>query len=170
VTAHGFSHVGVSTHDMDATIEFYEGVLGFRRVVEERTTIREGGTLRQVYFDVGKGQFIVFMEAKGVAGIPGDYDTGINSALGVPLGMYHFALRVPTLDALEARRRALMERGVKVSDIIDLGSAKSVFLSDPNGIQLELCCHVREFDESDLRRTSEASVAVPGQPGLQQRQ
>lgn len=157
----GFSHVGVSTHDMDATIAFYEGVLGFRRVVEDRTVIKEGGTLRQVYFDVGQGQFIVFMEARNVAGIPGDYDTGINAALGVPLGMYHYAFRVASLDELESRRRWIESRGVEVSPIIDLGSAKSVFLSDPNNMQLELCCHLRDFDESDLRRQTEASIALP---------
>ena len=155
----GFSHVGVSTHDMDETIRFYENVLGFQRVVEEITTIREGGTLRQVYFDVGEWQHIVFMEAKNVAGIAADYDTSINAALGVPGGMYHFALRVATLEELEARRRELANRGAEVSDIIDLGSAKSVFLSDPNGLQLEFCCHTRPFDETDLKRESEASIA-----------
>lgn len=161
MTGSGFSHVGVSTHDMDATIEFYEGVLGFRRVVEDRTTIREGGTLRQVYFDVGQGQFIVFMEARNVAGIPGDYDTGINGALGVPLGMYHFALRVASLKELESRRLWIESQGIEVSPVIDLGAAKSVFLSDPNEIQLELCCHLRDFDESDLLRQTEASIALP---------
>ena len=50
----GFSHVGVSTHDMDATIHFYRDVLRFPRVVEERTCVTQGGTLRQVYFDLGE--------------------------------------------------------------------------------------------------------------------
>jgi catechol 2,3-dioxygenase-like lactoylglutathione lyase family enzyme len=50
---HGFSHVGVSTHDMDATIRFYEGVLGLGRVAENLTTVRSGGSLRQVYFSLG---------------------------------------------------------------------------------------------------------------------
>lgn len=156
----GFSHVGVSTLDMDQTIGFYEDVLGFRRVVEERTRVKEGGTLRQVYFDVGGGQYMVFMEPKGVPGIPADYDTGINRALGVPGGMYHFAFNVPTLDQLEALRDKLERHGVDVSPIIDLETAKSVFFSDPNDIQMELCCHTRSFDESDLHRETEASVAL----------
>ena len=61
----------------------------------------------------------------------------------------------------EARRKHLEDRGVDVSTIIDLDSAKSIFFADPNDIQLEFCCHVRPFDESDLRRASEASVALP---------
>ncbi len=156
----GFSHVGVSTHDMAATIAFYEGLLGFPRVVDELTTIREGGVLRQVYFDIGAGEFIVFMEAKDVTGIAGDYDTGINGALGTPGGMYHFAFKVATLAKLSSVRERLASAGAEVSDIIDLEAAKSVFLSDPNGLQIELCWHVREFDEADLKRTSEASLAI----------
>ncbi|MGA7951620.1 MAG: VOC family protein [Thiobacillaceae bacterium] len=153
--------MGVSTHDMDATIRFYDGVLGFPRVGDDRIRIKEGGVLRQVSFDVGGGQYMVFMESKGVRGIPGDYDTGINRALGVPGGMYHFALRVLTLDGLESRRQELQRHGIEVSPIIDLETAKSIFFLDPNGIQLELCCHTRAFDESDLRRESEASIALP---------
>lgn len=158
--AMGFSHVGVSTHDMDATIAFYEGLLGYPRVVDEKTSIREGGMLRQVYFELGAGQFIVFMEAKGVASIAENYDTGINGALGTPGGMYHFAFKVETLAALEQIRARLAEAGTDVSGIIDLEAAKSIFLSDPNGLQIELCWHFRAFDEADLRRETDASLAV----------
>src|SRR5262245_21440984 len=117
LTGHGFSHVGVSTHDMDATIQFYEGVLGFPQVVEDLTRIKSGGTLRMVYFDVGDGQFMVFMEPKHVPDIPEDYDTGINGALGVPRGMYHFAFEVPSLADLESRRRSLERQEIEVSAI-----------------------------------------------------
>jgi catechol 2,3-dioxygenase-like lactoylglutathione lyase family enzyme len=144
---------------MDATIHFYEKLLGFTRVVESQTRIKSGGTIREVYFDVGEGQFIVFMEPKEVPGIPADYDTGINGALGVPRGMYHYALRVPTIDDLDARRTTLESHGVEVSAIIDLGHAKSVFFFDPNGIQLEFCWQTRPFNESDLHRESEANIA-----------
>lgn len=157
----GFAHIGVSTHDMDATIRFYDELLGFPRVGDERIRIKEGGVLRQVSFEVGDGQYLVFMEAKGIASIPSDYDTGINGSLGVPSGMYHFALRVLSLDDLNLRHKELESRGIEVSSIIDLGYAKSIFLRDPNGIQLELCCQVRAFNESDLHQESEASIALP---------
>src|ERR1700719_2540940 len=123
----GFSHVGVSTHDMDATIHFYRDVLRFPRVVEERTCVTQGGTLRQVYFDLGEDQYMVFMEPKGVPGISDTYDAGINGALGLPRGMYHFAFKVESLEALEALRQTLIDHGIEASDIIDLDTAKSVF-------------------------------------------
>ena len=156
----GFSHVGLSTHDMATTCRFYEEILGFPRIVDEVTHVDQGGRLRQVFFDVGEGQYVVFMEAKGVPSIPADYDPGINSALGTPAGMYHFAFREPSLEALEARRRSLVEAGVQVSDIIDLGTAKSVFFADPNNVQIEFAFHTRSFDASDLTRVTYATVAT----------
>ena len=155
----GFSHVGLSTHDMETTIRFYSELLGFARTADERISIREGGSLRQVSFDVGCGQYVVFMEAREVQGISETYDTSINTALGLPGGMYHFALKLPTCEALEVRRVELAEKGVEVSAVIDLGHARSIFFQDPNGIQLEMSCPVRPFDESDIGRESEASIA-----------
>ena len=57
----GFSHIGLSTQDMDATVEFYQGLLGFKCVAENRITVEEGGYLRQIMFDIGDGQFIDFL-------------------------------------------------------------------------------------------------------------
>ncbi|SAL04286.1 Glyoxalase/Bleomycin resistance protein/Dioxygenase superfamily protein [Caballeronia arationis] len=155
----GFSHVGVSTHNMERTIAFYEDLLGFRRVVDETVHVNDGGTLRQLSFDVGGGQYMVFMECNNVRGISDDYDTGINRALGLPSGMYHYAFREPSFEALEARRARLLERGVEVSDVIDLGAALAVFLQDCNGIQLEFVHPVRPFDETDIGRVSHAEIA-----------
>ena len=155
----GFSHFGVSTHDMDATIEFYEKILGFPRVVQSLTRIEGGGRFREVYFDVGQGAFLVFMEARAVPGIPADFDTSINGALGVPRGMYHIAFKVSTMEELEAWRVKLGSSGIEVSAMIDLDHARSIFLFDPNGIQLEFCCQVRPFAERDLQRSSEAAIA-----------
>jgi catechol 2,3-dioxygenase-like lactoylglutathione lyase family enzyme len=132
----GIAHVGVSTHDMEATIDFYANVLGCERVADERMEIGAGGVIRQVSFDVGGGQYIVFMEAKGVEGISDSYDTSINGALGVPSGMYHYALRLASLDELMVKATAIANHGISVSEITDLGNAKAVFLRDPNGCSL----------------------------------
>jgi len=155
----GFAHVGVSTHDMEATIAFYCNVLGCRRVGDERIEIGKGGIIRQVSIDVGEGQYFVFMEAKGVDGIRGDYDTSINRALGVPPGMYHYALRVASMNELIAKAEAIAGHGIDVSAVTDLGNAKAVFLQDPNGLQLELSVNIRDFDASDIGRITKAEVA-----------
>lgn len=155
----GFSHVGLSTHDMESTIIFYCDILGCRLVADERIEINNGGVIRQVSIDIGANQYIVFMEAKNVAGISANYDTSINNALGVPAGMYHYALKVESLETLAQIANSITNKGVEVSEITDLGNAKAIFLQDPNGIQLELAVKVRDFDEADIGKVTSASVA-----------
>jgi catechol 2,3-dioxygenase-like lactoylglutathione lyase family enzyme len=154
----GFSHVGLSTHDMDKTIWFYCDVLACRLVAQEKIHTGGQGTIRQVSIEVGPGQYLVFMQANGVADIPETHDTGINRGLGLPLGMVHIALKIPSLDALADWQRRLAEGGFAPSPITDLGAAKSVFLRDPNDLQLELCCQTRPFDDGDLQRETEGSI------------
>ncbi len=87
----GFSHIGLSTLDLDKTREFYEGVLGFTPVIADTIKIKEGGRIRHIFFDTGRDQLIAFMEAHGVPGVPIEYDAGINRGLGVPASFYHVA-------------------------------------------------------------------------------
>jgi catechol 2,3-dioxygenase-like lactoylglutathione lyase family enzyme len=84
MTHRGFSHIGLSTLDLDKTREFYEGVLGLKPVVADTITIEEGGRLRHLFFDVGGDQLVAFLEPQDVPGVPTDYDAGINRGLGVP--------------------------------------------------------------------------------------
>src|SRR5262245_65347867 len=100
MAARGWSHVGLSTLDLDATRGFYEGVLGFRAVRCDILEFEEGGRIRHVFFDCGGGQMLAFMEPKGIPGVPERYDTGINRGLGVPDAFYHFAFRVDSHEAL----------------------------------------------------------------------
>jgi len=67
----GFSHIGLSTLDLDKTRAFYEDILGFKPVVADRIKITEGGHLRHLFFDIGRNQLLAFMEARGVPEIPG---------------------------------------------------------------------------------------------------
>jgi catechol 2,3-dioxygenase-like lactoylglutathione lyase family enzyme len=81
MTHRGFSHIGLSTLDLDKTREFYEGVLGLKPVVADTITIEEGGRLRHLFFDVGGDQLVAFLEPQDVPGVPTDYDAGINRRL-----------------------------------------------------------------------------------------
>ena len=49
----GFSHIGLSTLDLDKTRDFYEGVLGFRPVICDTIKVAEGGKIRHIFFDTG---------------------------------------------------------------------------------------------------------------------
>jgi catechol 2,3-dioxygenase-like lactoylglutathione lyase family enzyme len=156
----GFAHLGLATHDMAATIAFYEGLLGFPRVADIRNYVHGGGVVRMVYFECSEEQFLVFMECKGVEGIPPDFDTGINGALGVPSGLYHFAFKVKSVEALEEKKTELARRGIEISKTVDHGYAQSIFLRDPNDLQLEFTCMTRPFNPGDLHQQTQVEVAA----------
>jgi catechol 2,3-dioxygenase-like lactoylglutathione lyase family enzyme len=147
----GFSHIGLSTLDLDKTRAFYEGVLGFKPVVADTITIQEGGHLRHMFFDVGGGQLIAFLEPNGVPDVPAKYDAGINRGLGVPAGFYHFAFEAGSAAALAEKRDELRAKGVETTDIVDHGWAQSIYFKDPNGLSLEYCCMMRNLTEDDAR-------------------
>ena len=160
----GFSHIGLSTLDLDKTREFYEGVLGFKPVRCDTITVKEGGKIRHIFFDTGRDQLIAFMEARGVPGVPAEYDAGINRGLGVPSAFYHFAFETGSEPALEHKRRELIRKGVEVTEIVDHDWAKSIYFKDPNGMQLEYCCYTRELNDDDARMQDrfEASIKALG--------
>src|SRR5216110_1219428 len=126
----GLSHVGLSTLDMDRTRAFYEGVLGFTAVRCDTMQVKEGGQIRHVFFDAGDGQLLAFMEPRGVPGIQGEYDAGINRGLGLPDMFYHFAFEVGSLEALEAKRAELIAKGVRVTPVVDHEWMKSIYFKD----------------------------------------
>ena len=155
----GFSHIGLSTLDLDKTRAFYEDVLGFKPVVSDTLRIQEGGHLRHVFFDVGRDQLLAFMEANDMPGVPASYDAGINRGLGVPAAFYHFAFEAGSEAGLAAKRDQLRAKGLDVTDIVDHGWAKSIYFSDPNGLSLEYCCMVRNLTADDA--TMQERFTIP---------
>jgi len=160
MTPKGFSHIGLSTRDLDRTRDFYENVLGFKAVRCDILKVKEGGQIRHVFFDTGRNQLIAFMEAQDVPGIPADYDAGINRGLGVPNVFYHFAFEAGTVAALDDKRRELIAKGVEVTEVVDHDWAKSIYFKDPNGIQLEFCCFTRNLNANDARMQDRFETSV----------
>jgi catechol 2,3-dioxygenase-like lactoylglutathione lyase family enzyme len=145
----GFSHIGLSTLDLDRTRQFYEGVLGFKPVISDTIKIKEGGRIRHIFFHTGRDQLIAFMEPRGVPDVPAEYDAGINRGLGVPASFYHFAFEAGSEAALAEKRDELRAKGVEVTDIVDHAWAKSIYFKDPNGLSLEYSCLLRNLTEDD---------------------
>lgn len=143
-------HVSLATHDMGATRALYEGTLGFKVVIHETLAIEEGGTVDHIFFDTGEGSCLAFMKWNGVNGVSDNFDTGINRGLGVPPGTFHVALRCPSLESLEARRKELLGKGLSVGEILPLHPYRSFFLDDPvNGLRLEYTTRVADYTQDD---------------------
>jgi catechol 2,3-dioxygenase-like lactoylglutathione lyase family enzyme len=136
----GIHHIGLATHDMESTLDFYENVLGFPAVVCETIEPETGGAIRHAFFDVGEGELIAFMEANQIEGVAPDFDAGINRGLGTGSGMYHFAFKVADPSELAKKRDELVEKGLTVRGIVDHGWCQSIYFRDPNFLQLEFCC------------------------------
>ena len=157
----GFSHIGLSTLDLDKTCDFYENVLGFKPVRCDILRIKEGGQIRHVFFHIGRDQLLAFMEAQKVPGIPAEYDAGINRGLGVPSAFYHFAFEAGSVAALEAKHTELLAKGVQVSDIVHHDAAQSIYFRDPNNISLEYCCMTRDMGtEDDIRMQERFTLSL----------
>ena len=143
----GLHHIGLATHDMEKTLEFYEEVLGFRAVVCELIEPEAGGTIRHAFFDTGNGELFAFMEPNDIAGMPDDFDAGINRGLGIGGGMFHFAFQVDDDEELEAKMKQLVAKGIEVRGVVDHGWCKSIYFRDPNYLQLEYCCITEELGD-----------------------
>lgn len=153
----GIHHIGVATHDMEKTLDFYERVLGFPAVVCETIQLEAGGVIRHAFFDVGEGELIAFMEANEVSGVSPDFDTGINRGLGTGTGMYHFAFAVEDPTELSAKKDELESKGVKIRGIVDHGWCQSIYFRDPNFLQLEFCCLTADLDERHVAERRQSS-------------
>jgi catechol 2,3-dioxygenase-like lactoylglutathione lyase family enzyme len=147
MTNKGFSHVGLSTLDLDKTRDFYENVLGFKAVVCDIIPVKEGGQIRHIFFDTGRDQLIAFMEARGVDGVPGAF--------------YHFAFEAGSEAGLEQKREELLSKGVDVTQVVDHTWAKSIYFKDPNGLMLEFCCLTREFSADDAKMQERFQLSNP---------
>ena len=155
----GMHHLGLATKDMEATLDFYENVLGFPAVVCETIALEKGGVVRHAFLDAGGGELVAFMEFNDIArgGKPFDFDSGINRGLGFGGGVIHFAFRVDDESELEKKRIELLGKGVDVTEVVDHGWCKSIYFEDPNSLQLEFCTLTVELGAAEVagRRSAE---------------
>jgi catechol 2,3-dioxygenase-like lactoylglutathione lyase family enzyme len=150
----GFSHVALTTLDLEKTRRFYEDLLGFKVVVHDEIRIEEGGVIDHVFFDIGRDQLVAFMAPRQVADVPAAYDTGINRGLGVPESFYHVAFEAGSMTNLIDKRDELRAKGVDVTEVSDHGWSSSIYFRDPNGVTLEFCCSTRNLREEDAQGKS----------------
>lgn len=159
----GYSHINLATQDLDKTCEFYSKVLGFDVAAAGIYRVSEGGRFRHVYFDVGQGQLLSFIEPRDIPGFPAQFETDINSAVGLPPVCNHLAFEAGSLEELQAIREALQEKGVPVTDVVDHDWCHSIYFDDPvNGLKLEYACYTRPLtpEDAELKERFELPLAA----------
>jgi glyoxylase I family protein len=121
----GIHHAALICSDVEQTIQFYQGLLGFPLV--ELVENRDYAGSSHFFFDLGNQTLLGFFDFPGLGLEPGVESIG---------SVQHIAISVPR-DRWEQLRVRLDEAGVKYGGP-DQGIEESMYFKDPDGIQIEL--------------------------------
>jgi len=127
----GIHHVAMATNDMDRTIRFWRDLLEMRLVAG----LGKPGN-RQYFFEICENAFISFFEWPEVEPVP---DRDPSSPVKGPFSLDHISITVKDEDTLWRLKDKLVAADVWVTEVIDHGIVRSIFTTDPNNIQIELC-------------------------------
>lgn len=131
IQAQGVHHITFVGSNREATIEFYQGMLGMPLVMEQPNLDVPDET--HLYFDAGDGRLITFFVRP----------TRENDATPNPEGignLHHIAYTVSHATYTQVAQR-LNERGIWNTGNIDRGFMDSIYFRDPNGQLLEMACY-----------------------------
>jgi catechol 2,3-dioxygenase len=144
-------HVHLRTADIDRVRDFYVGVLGFSVVAEARDVPGWGTTGDILFVSAGGYHHHLGFNTWKSAGGPPQPD-------GVT-GLHHVALLYPTRAALADAVRRLRDARVPLRSAVDHGTHLAVYLSDPDGNDLELAWD-RPFAEWPRDADGHATMAM----------
>jgi catechol 2,3-dioxygenase-like lactoylglutathione lyase family enzyme len=121
-TTRGIHHVALLSSDVERTVKFYDGVLGFPLVEVMENRDYPGST--HFFFDLGQGNLLAFFDFPGLD--LGDYA----EVLG---GLHHLAISISPRKWAAAKSR-LEKENIPHS----VHSEVSLYFPDPDGVRLEL--------------------------------
>jgi catechol 2,3-dioxygenase-like lactoylglutathione lyase family enzyme len=158
----GINHLALVCRDMQATVDFYEGILGMPLV---KTIELPVGLGQHFFFDCGGGDTLAFFwfpdaaePQQGISGPGCRPDQGVlTSAIG---SMNHVAFAVPP-EKIEEYQAKLRAAGVETSEIAnhddsefgistewnDQVFVRSLYFVDPDGILLEFAAWTRPMGQ-----------------------
>lgn len=164
----GVNHLAVVCSDMQRTVDFYQGLLGFPLV--KTLEMRNGG--QHFFFDISEGNGIAFFwfpdapEAPpGIAGAGWDAVTGLKSRASAIGSMHHLAFDVPEDKLIEYRDR-LRSAGIEVTEKLAMGQdedgkdacIQSIYFPDPDGFVLGFASWTRQLRPDDVSHTPATAV------------
>jgi catechol-2,3-dioxygenase len=127
----GVGHVVLKVRDIDRSTRFYQDVLGFRKVGEIPG--------RMAFFTAtGDNHHDLAVMAVG-PDAPDPHPYGV--------GLYHVAIRLGSDEEVKKAYRALVDAGAEIVGSSDHGVSHSLYIKDPDGIELELYADVPGWQE-----------------------
>ncbi len=134
VQVQGVHHITLNGAGRQASVDFWQGVLGMPLVMEQPNL--DAREINHLYFDCGDGRLLtVFCE---------ENRTPERGRLAQQVGSLHhlaFAVSQSSIRVAEARLKAA---GLANSGIVDRGFMDSLYLREPLGLLVELACY--KFD------------------------
>ena len=125
----GINHVAVLTSDTDRLLEFYGDVFGATVDGE----MRDGADVRLTLVKIGPQSELNVFEVAG----------NEEAHRQVPMfgrgRLDHLGLQASDLEAFDTIRDRLIERGASDGFVTDFGHVLSVFFTDPDGLEAEVC-------------------------------
>jgi len=138
----GVHHAAFRCRDAEQTIWFYRDVLGLADptgiMLEEVPGTGADHPFMHLFFRMKNGEFIAFFDAPGSA----TPDSFVRKH-GFDV---HWAFEVEDEDALVAMRDRIQAHGISAHGPIDHGFVRSIYMYDPNGLQVELTYRVPAHD------------------------
>ena len=127
-SARGVHHIAMICSNPEETITFYQGVLGFPlvEIFENRDYL---GSMH-FFFDIGEGNLLAFFDFPGL---------GLGEILEAHGGLQHLAISMTPENFEEAKLR-VEAAGIEYRGP-DLGVKNSIYMRDPDGIQIEILSH-----------------------------
>jgi glyoxylase I family protein len=124
-TARGVHHMALICSDVERTIQFYQGVLGFPLI--ELMENRDYPGSSHLFFDIGHGNLLAFFDFPGLGLQPGVESFG---------SVQHIAISVDPAQFEPLKGRLEEHRIPYIGP--DRGAVNSLYFKDPDGIQIEL--------------------------------
>jgi glyoxalase family protein len=131
IQVQGVHHLTFVGSNREAVIEFYQGILGMRLVLDQPNLDVPGE--EHLYFDPGDGRLLTYFVRPTRENDQAPNPEGIGN-------LHHMALTVSRAVYTQVVER-LHDLGIENTGPIDRGFMDSIYFRDPNGQRLELACY-----------------------------
>jgi catechol 2,3-dioxygenase-like lactoylglutathione lyase family enzyme len=136
-------HSAYRCRDAEQTRWFYEDVLGLKLkaalVLDEISGTDIPREYMHLFFEMPDGNFIAFFDEPNNA-----TPESFKHKDGLDL---HVAFEIDNRDDLDLWKKKIRDARIKCHGPIDHGFVHSIYMYDPNGIQVEITCADKKYDE-----------------------